>query len=98
MIEIVQSQTYAKWFDGLRDRRAKARIVARLRRVSLGHFGDSKPVGGGVSELRIDYGPGYRLYWIRRGHRLVVLLCGGDKRTQQADIRRAQAIAAEWKD
>lgn len=98
MINLVQSQTYARWFDGLRDRRAKARIVARVRRVSLGHFGDSKPVGGGVSELRIDYGPGYRLYWMRRGHRLVVLLCGGDKRTQQADIRRAQAIAAEWKD
>jgi putative addiction module killer protein len=98
MVEIIQSVTFARWFAGLRDRRAKARIDARIRRLSLGHFGDMKQVGAGVRELRIDYGPGYRVYFMRRGAVLLVLLCGGDKRTQQADIRRAKAIAADWSD
>jgi putative addiction module killer protein len=76
---------------------AQARINARIRRLSLGNPGDVKPVGSGVSELRIDYGPGYRVYFLRRGDILVVLLCGGDKRTQGADIKRAIEIAKDWK-
>jgi putative addiction module killer protein len=82
---------------GLADHRAKARIEARIRRLTLGNPGDVKPVGSGVSEMRIDYGPGYRVYYVQRGEVLVLLLCGGDKRTQDADIRRALAIAAQWK-
>lgn len=97
MIEVVQSDTYAGWFDGLRDPQAKARINARIRRLSMGNFGDVKPVGSGVSELRIGYGPGYRVYFAQRGPLLVLLLCGGDKRTQSADIKRAIAIAAQLK-
>jgi len=79
----------------LRDVTAQSRIAVRLRRVSIGNLGDAKPVGGGVSELRIDQGPGYRLYFTRRGLEVVILLCGGDKRTQAADIKRAQKMAAE---
>ena len=97
MIRILKSTTFDAWMKGLADRRAKARIEARIRRLSLGNPGDVKPVGSGVSELRIDYGPGYRVYYLQRGEMLVVLLCGGDKRTQNADIRRALAIAAQWK-
>lgn len=80
------------------DGQAKARINARIRRLSLGNPGDVKPVGGGLSELRIDYGPGYRVYFLRRGPMLVVLLCGGDKASQERDIANAKAIAAQWKD
>ncbi len=79
----------------MRDVTAQSRIAVRLRRVSIGNLGDAKPVGGGVSELRIDQGPGYRLYFTRRGLEVVILLCGGDKRTQAADIKRAQKMAAE---
>lgn len=82
----------------MRDVTAQSRIAVRLRRVSIGNLGDAKPVGGGVSELRIDQGPGYRLYFTRRGLELVILLCGGDKRTQAADIKRAQKMAAELED
>ena len=95
-IEIRQTETYARWFAALRDPQAKARIVVRIRRLSLGNAGDAKPVGGGVCELRIDYGPGYRLYFVRRGEALVLLLTGGDKSRQQADIARAKALAAAW--
>jgi putative addiction module killer protein len=94
--QIVESDVFRNWLSGLRDRRARARIHARLRRLSLGNPGDVKAVGGGISELRVDYGPGYRVYFQQRGPRLVVLLIGGDKRTQATDIRRAQAIAADW--
>jgi putative addiction module killer protein len=80
MIEVRQTDVFADWFAGLRDREARARINVRIRRLSLGNPGDVKPVGGGVSEMRIDYGPGYRLYFVRRGDALVVLLSGGDKR------------------
>jgi putative addiction module killer protein len=80
---------------GLRDREARARITVRIRRLSLGNPGDVKPVGSGVSEMRIDYGPGYRVYFIRRGDTVVVLLCGGDKRTQDRDIARALELARE---
>jgi putative addiction module killer protein len=89
MVEVRQTERYARWFEGLRDRQARARILARIRRLSLGNPGDARPVGEGVSELRIDYGPGYRVYFVRRGEKLVILLAGGDKRTQDRDIRLA---------
>jgi putative addiction module killer protein len=95
MIEIRQTETYAKWFAGLRDRQTRARINARIRRLSLGNPGDVKSVGAGVSELRLDFGPGYRLYYIQRGEYLVILLAGGDKSSQQRDIETARKLAAE---
>jgi len=95
VIEIRQTDEYARWFAALRDRQARARIDARIRRLSLGNLGDVKPVGEGVSELRIDYGPGYRVYFVQRGQALVVLLAGGDKRTQGRDIKLARALAHE---
>lgn len=81
----------------MRDRRAVARINARLRNVSLGNLGDVKSVGDGISEMRIPYGPGYRIYFMRRGLTLVVLLCGGDKGSQQRDIERAKRLTLDWK-
>lgn len=99
MLEIIQSDTFARWLGKLKDRQAIAKINARIRRLSeTGSFGDVKPAREGVSEMRIDHGPGYRLYFMRRGAILVVLLAGGDKSTQDADIRRAIEIAKEWKD
>lgn len=89
MIEIRQTETYADWFADLRDRQARARIDVRIRRLSLGNPGDVRSVGEGVSELRIDYGPGYRVYFVQRGLTLVILLAGGDKRTQNQDIQTA---------
>lgn len=97
MLEIIQSETFRRWLSGLRDRQAVARINARIRRLSAGNAGDAKPVRDGITELRIDHGPGYRVYFIRRGASVVVLLAGGDKRTQAADITRAIAIAKEWR-
>ena len=96
MLEILQSSTYRGWFERLRDRNAKARIDARIRRISLGNMGDVKRLGGNISELRIDYGPGYRVYFTQRGARVLLLLCGGDKRSQQSDIVRAREISNEW--
>jgi len=95
-LTVLQTPTYARWFAGLRDERAKARILARIRRVSVGNFGDAKSVGEGVSELRIDYGPGYRVYFTQRGATLLLLLTGGDKSRQWADIAKAREIAAQW--
>ena len=95
MIEIRQTETYAKWFASLRDRKARARIDVRIRRLSLGNPGDVRPIGSGVSELRIDYGPGYRVYFVQRGPMLIVLLAGGDKRTQERDIKKALELARE---
>ena len=95
MLEIRQTATYVSWFDGLRDRAAKVRIDIRIRRLSLGNSGDVKPVGEGVSELRVNYGPGYRVYFIRKGNECIVLLAGGDKATQDRDIRQAKALARE---
>ena len=94
-LQIRQTAEYVRWFAALRDLRAKARIDARLRRLSLGHFGDSKLLGGGLAELRVDYGPGYRIYYVRRGDTLVVLLTGGDKSRQSADIAKARVLATE---
>ena len=98
MFEIIQSETFNRWRSGLRDRQALARINARIRRLADGNPGDVKPVREGISELRIDHGPGYRVYFVRRGPLVIVLLAGGDKRSQDADIERAIAIAKEWKD
>ncbi len=93
MIEIRQTETYSDWFASLQDSEAKARINVRIRRLSMGNPGDVKPVGKGVSELRIDYGPGYRVYFIKRGETLVILLVGGDKKTQPKDIKVALDLA-----
>ena len=93
MIEIRQSTVFADWFENLRDRQARSRIDVRIRRLSIGNPGDVEAVGEGVSEVRIDYGPGYRVYFVRRGPALVILLAGGDKRTQNRDIRRAIELA-----
>jgi putative addiction module killer protein len=98
MMEIRQTETYANWFAGLKDVRAKARIDVRIRRLSLGNPGDVKPVGGGISEMRIDYGPGYRVYYQQMATAIVVLLCGGDKNSQQKDIVQAKKLAAELED
>ena len=95
MIEIRQTPTYAAWFSSLRDRVAKARIDIRIRRLSLGNPGDVRPVGEGVSELRIDHGPGYRVYFVQHGTLLVVLLTGGDKSSQTHDISTAKKLASE---
>jgi putative addiction module killer protein len=95
VVDVRQTEEFARWFESLRDRRARARINARIRRLSLGNPGDVRPVGEGVSELRIDYGPGYRVYFVRRGQALVVLLAGGDKDTQNRDIKTALRLARE---
>lgn len=93
MFEVRQTTDFAEWFDGLRDRQARSRISIRIRRLSLGNPGDVKPVGEGISELRIDYGPGYRVYFVQHGQTLIVLLAGGDKRTQNADIKKSLELA-----
>src|SRR5690606_41035779 len=95
MYLIRQSETFVRWLTKLHDARAKARIVARLRMAGAGHLGDVKSVGDGVSEMRIDTGPGYRLYFTRRGELMIVLLVGGDKSSQTRDIQRAKALAKE---
>ena len=92
MLEVRQSQTYSDWFNSLRDRLAKTRIDIRIRRLSLGNAGDIKPVGEGVSELRINYGPGYRVYFVQQGEICLVLLAGGDKSSQAQDIIKAKAL------
>lgn len=93
MMEVRQTENYAQWFAELRDRQARARIDVRIRRLSLGNPGDVRPVGEGVSELRIDYGPGYRIYFVQHGQQLVILLVGDDKRTQSQDIETAITLA-----
>lgn len=93
MIEIQKTDLYENWFRALKSENARARINARLRRLELGNPGDVKPVGQGISELRIDYGPGYRVYYMQKGKKLIILLAGGDKRTQSADIKTAYGLA-----
>ena len=95
VVEIRQTDEYARWFESLRDRDARARILVRIRRLSLGNPGDAAPVGDGVSELRIHYGPGYRVYFKQHGRTIVVLLVGGDKRSQKRDIEKAKALARD---
>jgi len=92
--EVRQTAEFARWFEGLRDRQARSRILVRIRRLALGNPGDVKPVGRGLSEMRIDYGPGYRVYFVRHGQTVVVLLAGGDKRTQATDINTALDLAS----
>jgi putative addiction module killer protein len=95
MIEVRKTGEFADWLAHLRDREAKGRITSRISRLEFGNPGDVRPVGSGVSEMRIDYGPGYRIYYAARGSTLVILLCGGDKKTQDADIKRAKALARQ---
>ena len=95
MIELRQTERFARWLDALRDLRARARIQVRIERLAAGHAGDVKPVGAGVCELRMDYGPGYRVYFTKRASAIVILLVGGDKRTQAADIRTAMRLAQQ---
>ncbi len=98
MIEVSETATFTRWIERLRDLRARARILARIDRLAFGHLGDVKSVGGGVSELRIDHGPGYRVYFTWRGRALVLLLCGGDKSSQARDIELARDLAKEIED
>jgi len=88
---------FARWLEGLADRQARARIKTRIDRASLGNFGDCEPAGEGVSELRVDWGPGYRVYFARVGKLILLLLCGGDKRTQQRDIENAKTCLQDYK-
>lgn len=96
MVELKQTETFRKWWTKLKDERARGVIFARLDRLAYGHPGDVEPVGEGVTELRIHYGPGYRVYFQRRGNSIIVLLCGGDKGSQQKDIAAAKRLAREW--
>jgi len=93
VLQIRKSETFAQWIDGLRDVRARARVQVRIERLAAGNAGDVEPVGEGVSELRIDYGPGYRVYFKKHGRDVVILLAGGDKRTQSANIKTALRLA-----
>ena len=95
MYEVQQTSVFTEWHKSLRDRRARGLIVSRLFRLAAGNFGDAKSVGDGVHELRIAFGPGYRAYFTRRGERIILLLCGGDKGSQARDIDRAKRMAAE---
>ena len=93
MVEIRKTELFAKWIDNLRDVQAKARVLVRIERLASGNAGDVKPVGEGISEMRIDYGPGYRVYFTKRGSELIILLAGGDKGSQSADIKVAIRLA-----
>ena len=92
MVEVCQTQEFSVWLHRLKDADAVARIVVRIRHMEKGNPGDTRTVGKGILEMRIDYGPGYRIYYLHRGAQIVILLCGGDKRTQQQDIKRAQTL------
>jgi putative addiction module killer protein len=95
VIEIRETETFSSWLTALRDDQARARIAVRIRRLAFGNPGDVKPVGEGISELRIHHGPGYRVYFVQRGTLLIMLLCGGDKSTQERDIATAKRLAKE---
>jgi len=98
LIELKQTEVFEKWESKLKDKRLRLTIATRLNRLAYGNLGDVKPVGEGISELRIDYGPGYRIYFQRRGNRIINLLCGGDKKSQPKDIAAAKLLAKEWSD
>ncbi|HRF12041.1 MAG: putative addiction module killer protein [Candidatus Accumulibacter phosphatis] len=98
MFNVIKSESFDRWLLSLKDRVAVARIQARIRRLCDGNFGDSKPVREGIGEMRIDHGPGYRVYFMRRGPLVIVLLVGGDKSTQEADVERAIKMVRDWKD
>jgi putative addiction module killer protein len=93
VLQVRKTETFVRWIDGLRDIRARARVQVRIERLAAGNAGDVEPVGEGVSEMRIDYGPGYRVYFKKQGREVVILLAGGDKRTQSADIKTALRLA-----
>ena len=93
MIVLRQTETFSRWFSSLKDRSGRVRILSRMDRIAMGNFGDVKSVGEGVLEIRIDTGPGYRLYFVRRAESVIFLLCGGDKSTQDRDISRARELA-----
>jgi putative addiction module killer protein len=95
---VVRSDTFDRWLRKLKDRRAAARVLIRIDRLAAGNPGDAKPVGEGISELRINYGPGFRVYYRQEGDELILLLCGGDKSTQDDDIKNAKRIAKQWKE
>lgn len=97
VIEVIMTATFARWLRRLKDRSAAARVQIRIDRLALANPGDVRPVGRGVSELRIDYGPGYRVYYLQDGQRLILLLCGGDKSSQHRDIAEAQRLADNWR-
>ena len=96
MIQIEETEHFARWLHALSDNLAKARIASRIDRLAAGNPGDVKPVGAGISEMRIDYGPGYRVYFVQRGRIVVILLCGGDKASQVTDIARAKVLARDF--
>jgi len=98
MIEFRQTETFRKWRTRLKDERVRALIASRLDRLAFGNAGDVKSVGQGISELRIDHGPGYRVYFTRRGNTIIILLCGGDKSSQSKDIQTAKRLAGEWRE
>ena len=98
MPEIVKSSMFGTWLAGLRDRRGRAIVLARIDRLASGNRGDWEPVGSGIFEMRIHYGPGYRIYVLERGRTIAILLCGGDKSSQKRDIATAKSIASQWKD
>jgi putative addiction module killer protein len=98
MLDVRETDEFSDWLAGLRDLRAKAKILTRIGRLAGGNPGDAEPVGDGISELRINYGPGYRVYYIRRGTRYILLLAGGDKSTQDDDIRKAKRLATEYQE
>lgn len=95
MIEVRQTDHFAQWLRKLRDVRARTKIVTRIRRAEFGNFGDVAPVGDGVSEMKVHYGPGYRIYFVQDGEEIVILLCGGDKSSQERDIARAKEMSKE---
>lgn len=97
MVDVVRFSTFDRWLRKLKDRRAAARVLVRIQRLAVGNPGDVKPVGGGISELRIDFGPGSRVYYLHEGDRMILLLCGGDKSSQSADIATAHEIARQWR-
>jgi putative addiction module killer protein len=98
MYTILRSSVFAEWLDGLADEQAKARIMARILSAERGNFGDCAPIGGGISEMRVHVGPGYRMYYVQRGKLVYLLLCGGDKSTQKRDIKRAKAILTTFEE
>ncbi|KIF62328.1 MULTISPECIES: type II toxin-antitoxin system RelE/ParE family toxin [Pseudomonas] len=98
MTEILRSSTFSSWLVKLADSRARMRIQVRIDRMAEGNFGDVKAIGEGISEARIDYGPGYRVYFMQQGRQLVILLCGGDKSSQSRDIKQARLIAESWQE
>ncbi|EDV5024202.1 type II toxin-antitoxin system RelE/ParE family toxin [Salmonella enterica subsp. enterica serovar Ball] len=98
MKEIIRSETFSDWLSSLKDLRARSRVLARIDRMKEGNFGDSEPIGDGLSEARIHYGPGYRVYFMQQGDVIVLLLCGGDKSSQSKDIKQAKRIAEAWRE